>query len=58
MQNTQKTRFCHILLNNYFEELSNRSISNFRSFRLMSENQKEWWVGLAKELQKDIELED
>ena len=58
MQNTQKTRFCHILLNNYFEELSNRSISNFRSFRLMSENQTEWWVGLPKELQKDIELED
>jgi len=24
----------------------------------MSENQKEWWVGLPKELQKDIELED
>jgi len=24
----------------------------------MSENQKDWWVGLAKELQKDIELEE
>jgi len=24
----------------------------------MSENQNEWWVGLPKELQKDIELED
>jgi hypothetical protein len=45
-------------LNDYFEELTNRSISNFGSFGLMSENQKEWWVGLPKELQKDIELED
>jgi len=24
----------------------------------MSENQKEWWVGLPKELQNDIELEE
>jgi len=24
----------------------------------MSENQKEWWIGLGKELQKDIELEE
>jgi len=24
----------------------------------MSENQNEWWVGLPKELQKDIELEE
>jgi hypothetical protein len=45
-------------LNNYFEELSNRSINNFRSFWVMSENQKKWWVGLPKEIQKDIELED
>jgi len=40
------------------EELINRSISNFRSFQNMSENQKEWWVGLPKELQRDIELEE
>jgi len=45
-------------LNHYFEELTNRSISNFRSFCLMSENQNEWWVGLPKELQNDIELEE
>jgi hypothetical protein len=25
---------------------------------MMSENNKEWWVGLPKELQVDIELED
>jgi len=24
----------------------------------MSENQKEWWVGLPKELQNDIEVEE
>jgi len=24
----------------------------------MSENQNEWWVGLPKELQKDIEIEE
>jgi len=24
----------------------------------MSENQKEWWIGLPKELQSDIELEE
>jgi len=24
----------------------------------MSENNKEWWIGLPKELQIDIELED
>jgi len=24
----------------------------------MSENKKEWWIGLAKELQKDIEYEE
>jgi len=45
-------------LNNYCEKFTNRSISNFRSFQSMSENQKEWWVGLPKELQKDIELEE
>jgi hypothetical protein len=55
--NIQKTEFCQVFLNNYFEELTNRSISNFRSFRSMSENQNKWWVGLPKELQKDIELE-
>jgi len=40
------------------EELINRSISDHRSFQSMSENQKEWWVGLPKELQRDIELEE
>ena len=30
----QKIRFCHIFLNEYFEELTNRSISNIRSFFL------------------------
>jgi len=24
----------------------------------MSKNQKEWWIGLPKELQSDIELEE
>jgi len=24
----------------------------------MSENQNEWWVGLPKELEKDIEIEE
>jgi len=24
----------------------------------MSENQKEWWIGLPKELENDIELEE
>jgi len=24
----------------------------------MSNNQKEWWIGLPKELQSDIELEE
>jgi len=24
----------------------------------MSENQKEWWIGLPNELQNDIELEE
>lgn len=56
--NIQKIRFCHILLNNCFEDFTNRSISNIRSFWVMSENQKEWWVGLPKELQNDIELEE
>ncbi|KFM21045.1 hypothetical protein AAA799B03_01432, partial [Marine Group I thaumarchaeote SCGC AAA799-B03] len=37
---------------------TNRSISNLRSVLLMSENQKEWWIGLPKELQNDIELEE
>ena len=55
----QKTRFCHILLNNYFEELTNRSINNNRSFLVrMSENSKLWWVGLPDELQNDIEFEE
>ena len=46
MSHTQKIRFCHILLNNYFVDLTNRSISNIRSFLVrMSENSKEWWIG-------------
>ncbi|WP_371503700.1 hypothetical protein [Nitrosopumilus adriaticus] len=45
-------------MNNYCEELTDRSISNFRSISTMSENQKEWWIGLPNELQKDIELEE
>ncbi|MGY5152099.1 MAG: hypothetical protein ACW9XA_07515 [Candidatus Nitrosopumilus sp. bin_6a] len=45
-------------MNNYFEELSNRSISKLGSFCSMSENQNEWWIGLPKELQRDIELEE
>ena len=54
----QKTRLCHILLNNCFEDLTNRSISNPRSFLFrMSDEQKEWWVGLPEELQTDIESE-
>ena len=59
MSNIQKTRFCHILLDSYFEDLTNRSISNIRSFLVrMSENSKEWWIGLPDELQKDIEFEE
>ena len=54
----RRTEFCQVFLNNCFEELTNRSISNLRSFCLVSENQKEWWTGLPKELQKDIELEE
>ena len=27
-------------------------------FSLMSESKNNWWVGLAKELQNDIELEE
>jgi len=55
----QKIRFCHILLNNYFEDLTNRSISNIRSFLdRMSEKSKQWWIGLADELQNDIEFEE
>lgn len=55
----QKTRFCHILLNNYFEDLTNRSISNSGSLLVrMSKNSKQWWVGLPDELQKDIEFEE
>ena len=54
----RKIRFCHILLNSCFEDLTNRSISNLRSFLgRMSDNQKEWWIGLPEEFQKDIELE-
>ncbi len=34
MSHMQKTRFCQILFNEYFEELTNRSISNIRSFFL------------------------
>jgi len=55
----QKIRFCHILLNNYFEDLTNRSISNIRSFLdRMSDNIKQWWIGLPDELQNDIEFEE
>ena len=54
----QKSKVSHIFLNSYFEELTNRSISNLRSVCLMSDNQKEWWIGLPKELQTDIELEE
>ena len=53
-----RTEFCQVFLNNYFEELTNRSINNLRACCLMSENKKEWWEGLPKELQKDIELEE
>ena len=35
-----------------------RSISNIKSFQNMPENKKEWWMGLAKELQKDIEFDE
>jgi len=27
-------------------------------FSLMSESQKDWWIGLPKELENDIELEE
>jgi hypothetical protein len=46
------------LLNNQCEDFTNRSISNFRCLDIMSENQKEWWIGLPKELETDIELEE
>ena len=52
----QKTRFYQVFLNEYYEELTDRSIRYIRSFFIMSKNQ-EWWIGLARELQKDIELE-
>jgi hypothetical protein len=59
MSHTQKIRFCHILLNNYFVVLTNRSISNIGSFLVrMSENSKEWWIGMPDELQNDIEFEE
>jgi hypothetical protein len=59
MSHIQKIRFCHILLNNYFVDLTNRSISNIRSFLVrMSENSKEWWIGMPDELQNDIEFEE
>ncbi len=59
MSHTQKIRFCHILLNNYFEDLTNRSISNIRSFWVrMSENNKQWWIGMPDELQNHIEFEE
>ncbi len=55
----QKIRVCHILLNSYFEDLTNRSINNIRSFLVrMSENSKQWWIGLPDELQNDIEFEE
>ncbi len=55
----QKTRFCHILLNSYFVGLTNRSISNIQSFLdRMSDNNKQWWIGLPDELQNDIEFEE
>jgi len=39
-------------------ELTSRSISNWIILCTeMSDNQEEWWIGLAKELQRDIELE-
>ncbi len=59
MSHTQKIRFCHILLNSYFEDLTNRSISNIGSFLVrMSDNNKQWWIGMPDELQNDIEFEE
>jgi len=46
------------LLNNYHVDSTNRSISDEWLFSLMPENNKEWWIGLPKELQIDIEIED
>lgn len=53
-----KSESSQIFFNFYSEEFTNRSITNLRSVHLLSESQKEWWVGLPKELQNDIELEE